>query len=66
MTFSICFGRSKNPLLIPRQFGKLPLIRSTTVANPEYHQLYFMPILPGYRLDLVRYRLDLAGKIWLG
>ena len=47
MDFSICFGRSKNPLLIPRQFGKLPLIRKTTVAIPEYHQLYFMPISSG-------------------
>ena len=26
MDFSICFGRSKKPLLIPRQFGKLLLI----------------------------------------
>ena len=47
MDFSICFGRSKKKTLIPRQFGKLPLIRKTTVANPEYHPLYFMPILPG-------------------
>ena len=39
LDFSICFGRSKTSLLILRQFGKLPLIRRSTVANPEYQQL---------------------------
>ena len=33
-------------LLIPRQFGKLPLFRRSTIANPEYRQLYFIPISP--------------------
>ena len=48
-------------LLIPWITGKLPLIRKTTVANPKYHQLFFMLILPGYvRFGQVR------NNDWLG
>ena len=52
MGFIICFGSSKKPLLITRQFRKLPLIRRFTVANPEY-QLYFMPISPNWKTHLL-------------
>ena len=57
MDFSICSGMSENPLLMPREFGKLPLIRRSTVANPEYHQLYFMPFHQ-VRLGLVEVRIS--------
>ena len=42
------FLQVKTPLLIPPQFGKLPLILRSTVANPEYHPLYFIHISPGW------------------
>ena len=56
---------SENPLLMSRQFGKLPLIRRSTVANPEYHQLYFMPFHQ-VGLGLVKLGLIRLNYIWLG